>query len=250
MMFGSLVNKNKKFDWAPKFDERSKLYGVSEIIPEKTHENSKLWKEGPVLDQGHEGACVGFGWTAHAICDPNAPAATPWVGWLNDLARSFYKRAQKLDKWPGEDYSGTSVLAGAKVMKEKGLISEYRWCFSIDELRDAVVNIGPVVIGIPWYSGMYDVRHVMEKGKDSYALVEISGDLVGGHCITVTGYDFETKMFRWRNSWGKWYGIGGSAYIKEEDLNSLVANRAEMCIPIKTDAENISKILHENIDSM
>ena len=70
--------KNKRFDWAPKFDERSKLYGISEIIPEDIQIKSKLWKEGTVLDQGSEGSCVGFGWLAQLLCQPNAPQQQPW----------------------------------------------------------------------------------------------------------------------------------------------------------------------------
>jgi hypothetical protein len=63
------------------------------------------------LDQGKEGACVGFAWS-HEL------AAYPVRVEVDDeFARSkIYAEAQKIDEWPGEAYHGTSVLAGAKVV--------------------------------------------------------------------------------------------------------------------------------------
>jgi len=214
----------KTLDWSPLFDKRSRDYSVRSIFSKDIKEETKMWKEGTVLDQGSEGACVGFGWTAELLSEPFAPNKQPSELVGNTIANSFYKRAQKIDEWPGEQYEGTSVLAGAKIMMQDGHIEEYRWCFSIEDLRDSVIQLGPVVIGVNWYEAMY---MTLPNG-----FVKIDGDLVGGHCLTVTGYDAVSKVFRWRNSWGKKYGFNGSAYISYKDLEFLVSERAEMCIPI------------------
>lgn len=219
---------HRTLDWSPNFDERSRDYSIRSTIPDNINEKTKMWKEGTVLDQGQEGACVGFGWTAELLAEPFAPKKQPSFNDGNFIASKIYKRAQKIDEWPGEDYSGTSVLAGAKIMVEDGHIGEYRWCFSIEDLRDAIITTGPVVIGVNWYEGMY---MTLPNG-----FVKVEGELVGGHCLTVTGYDAVGKVFRWRNSWGMYYGFNGSAYITYEDLQGLIEERAEMCIPMNRKA--------------
>jgi len=224
----------RRLDWKPNFDERSKGFGVSDVIaePETQINKSKIWQHGTILDQGKEGACVGFAWTGATIANPMPPEQQPAFEEGNSFAISVYKEAQKVDPWPGENYSGTSVLAGAKIAKEKGIIDEYRWCFSVEDLKDAVLNVGPVVIGVNWYKNMY--------GTDKNGLVSVSGDHVGGHAIMVTGFvnDFDiagnpTPVFEWVNSWGPGYGKGGRGYIKYKDMEKLVGDMAEMCVPIK-----------------
>jgi hypothetical protein len=190
-----------------------------------------MWKEGTVLDQGSEGACVGFGWVNELLSEPFPPAKQPEASLGNAVAYSYYKQAQKIDEWPGESYEGTSVLAGAKIVQREGFISQYRWCFGIDDVRDAVISEGPVVIGVPWYSGMYRT--------DRSGLVVVDGEKVGGHAILLTGYDPSMvvkgkprEVFRWRNSWGTSYGVNGSGYIKVSDLKELIKTSGEACVPI------------------
>lgn len=222
----------RRLDWVPSFDQRNRLYGIRSLLDEnKSKRSAKFWKEGTVLDQGSEGACVGFGWLAELIAEPYVPDEQPTPEFGNMLAHHFYKQAQQIDEWPGDDYSGTSVLAGAKIMKEYGYIDEYRWCFDIDDIIDAVVSKGPVVIGIPWYSGMYRTN--------SLGLSSPIGQKVGGHCITLTGYHpakifgrQSLEVFKWRNSWGEDYGVGGSGYITVLDLRKLFEEGGEACIPI------------------
>ncbi|MDA8874870.1 hypothetical protein N9H78_04335 [Winogradskyella sp.] len=226
------MNMERRLDWIPSFDERNKLYGIRGTFGSVPVERkAKFWKEGTVLDQGREGACVGFGWLAELIAQPYTPDEQPTQEFGNKLAKLFYKEAQKIDEWPGDDYSGTSVLAGAKIMKQYGYIDEYRWCFDIDDIIDAVVSQGPVVIGIPWYSGMYRTN--------SLGLTGPTGDNVGGHCITLTGYHpakifgrQSLEVFKWRNSWGEDYGVNGSGYIRVSDLRNLFEEGGEACIPV------------------
>lgn len=221
-----------KLDWRSSHDERSKNYSIRSLIGNiKIKKEKRMWQEGVVLDQGSEGACVGFGWMGELLAEPASPDEQPDVDFANDLANSYYKRAQKIDQWPGEDYEGTSVLAGAKIIKEEGFIKGYRWCFGIDDVRDALITTGPVVIGIPWRQGMYSTK--------SNGVVSVTGKEVGGHCLVITGYDPEFKIgsktyevFRWRNSWGNDYGINGSGYIRVSDLEKLLAKTGEACVPI------------------
>lgn len=233
-MLGRFFRASRTLDWRPNHDERSREYAIRSVLPRRVAPRRVMWDEGVVLDQGSEGACVGFGWTADLLCEPVAPTEQPSVRDAERYALEHYRRAKAVDEWPGEDYSGTSVLAGAKVLKRDGHISEYRWCFSVRDVRDAVITEGPVVLGVPWHEGMYETR--------PDGLVTVTGDRVGGHCIVVTGYDpaldlgdgeGPREVFRWRNSWGESYGVGGSAYVAYSDLGSLLSGQGEACVPIR-----------------
>ncbi len=221
-----------RLDWQPRHDPRSLDYPIRARLG-TVEERPRMWDTGTVLDQGREGACVGFGWTAELLASPRPAKVDEPAG--NAYALGIYKDAQTIDEWPGETYSGTSVLAGAKVTTARGHMGEYRWAFGIEDVRDAVIAEGPVVIGIPWHQGMYDTR--------PSGLVDVDGPLVGGHCILLTGFhpamrlrgeDWHARfhVFKWRNSWGAQYGVNGSGYIRYEDLAALLSGWGEACVPV------------------
>ena len=221
-------------NWVPRFDERSRAYPIRELLRPTLVRKDRLWRPGQILDQGREGACVGFGWTAEALGSPvrvdllwmkiDAPKEP------NAFARNVYHQAQKIDQWEGEAYSGTSVLAGAKVMSSLGLLKQYRWAFSIDDVIDTVVSRGPVVIGIPWYYGMYTAPN---------GILKVSGSKVGGHCILVVGYKVSDPAFGGedslilQNSWGEGWGNKGLARIRKSELAELLKNGGESCVPVQ-----------------
>jgi len=226
--------RSRTFDWRAFFDPKSLEYKAFYLFDDKKPLKKKIWETGPTLDQGREGACVGFAWTAELMAQPSKPIPMPRVDVANRYAKGVYREAQTKDIWPGEDYSGTSVLAGAKVLKERGFLESYSWCFSVEELKYAVTQLGPAVIGVNWYRGMYKTKTVDEK-----SFVDISGKKVGGHALTIIGYDpkvmingKKTECFIWKNSWGNNYGDNGHAYITVEDLEKLAAERTELCIPL------------------
>lgn len=230
------------FDWVPRFDEKSKDFGVREILPKESIISSSSWSYGPQLDQGREGACVGFAFTHGLLAKPLPIDPEPEIMPATKLAQSIYRNAQKIDEWPGHDYDGTSILAGAKIARRRGYIAEYRWCFTIEDIRDTILNVGPVVAGVLWN------RHLsfpMHSG-----LVHLGSDLGNGHAILIDGYfpnmkfgNVEHEVFRFKNSWGSSYGIGGSAFIKAADLKKLLDAGGEFCVLISKQNNFISKDL-------
>jgi hypothetical protein len=223
----------RKFDWRPKFDPRSKNYSLRDTLRSTPRRVDTLWRVGPILDQGSEGACVGFGWTAQTLADPFSSDLTkiPKAHVPKEpqpFAFYVYKSAQKIDEWPGEDYEGTSVLAGARIMKRYKLISSYSWAFSLDDVVDGIIARGPVVLGIPWYESMYEAP----RGR-----VVVSGKEVGGHCILAVGYRRSSEKFGGResvilqNSWGPSWGESGLAEISLDDLSALLRKQGEACLP-------------------
>lgn len=222
----------RTFDWRPRHDPRSRNYPIRSTFGRQTPV-SITWRTPKPLDQGREGACVGFGWTAEALTTPVAvdltKLAASGIVEPNQFARNLYRQAQTIDEWPGEDYSGTSVLAGAKVMQSLGLLKEYRWAFGIDDVALALATTGPVVLGIPWYSGMYEAPG---------GFLEVKGSIVGGHCILAHAYRLPGVIFPddaaigLLNSWGPEWGNDGKAWIRQTDLAKLLTN-GEACVPFR-----------------
>lgn len=207
----------RTFDRLQQFDERSRRYPIIALIEER-QPRARGWSLRTQLDQGAEGACVGFAW-AHEL------AAVPRkVTVSNEYARNIYRRAQQLDIWPGEGYEGTSVLAGAKTVMEQQHMKEYRWAFGINEALLAISYAGPVVFGLDWYRGM------MDTNPEGY--IHLTGEVMGGHAIVGIAVHTKTRRVVLQNSWGGNWGNAGRCYLAWEDLAKLLADGGECCVPV------------------
>ena len=227
---------NRTLDWKPRFDERSKSFPVRGMLRKAPKRVNTLWLTGPILDQGKEGACVGFGWAAKVLADPFAVDLGKLTTRVKvprtpaPFARKIYAEAKKVDEYPGEDYEGTSVLAGAKVLQSYGVVKAYSWAFSVDEVIDGIISTGPVVLGINWYDGMYEAPN---------GVLTVSGPQVGGHCILAVGYNVSSKKAGGeatvilQNSWGRGWGVNGLAEIKVSELARLLNEQGEACLPLQ-----------------
>jgi hypothetical protein len=211
------------------FDERSKAFPIRSLLTaeQQRKPRSYTWRLDTHLDQGEHGSCVGFGW-AHELL------ARPMVARGIDYTYAFeriYWEAQKIDDYPGGEYpgadpqeGGSSVLAGAKIVQAAGHMKEYRWAFSLDELILALSYAGPVVLGINWLDGMFQ--------PDENSVIHATGDIAGGHCILASGVNLKSKLIRLEQSWGVSWGIDGHCYISFDDMDTLLNEQGEACIPV------------------
>ena len=168
------------------------------------------------LDQGAEGACVGFGTSAELAAEPVVIPAT------GRSAQLLYEAARREDaKMNGGvelDGEGASVLGGLRAARANGSIQGFAWAQSSRQLRDAVLVHGSVILGTEWTEGMDQL--------DADAVARAVGKSRGGHCWTVVGY---YPQFRGRgefyeaiNSWGPGYGDRGMFRISRTHLDKLV----------------------------
>lgn len=230
----SIAPEDRVLDWAPKDDPRSLNFPARTLFRKQSVVNW-TWRAPSPLDQGREGACVGFGWTHEALTTPVPVDFTRLANKLlpadPDLfARTLYRDAQLVDEWGGEEYEGTSVNAGAKVMRDRGLLREWRWAFGVDDVIMSIINIGPVVLGINWYADMYQAPG---------GILSVGGLHVGGHCIIAmavrkAGVIFENEeAIGILNSWGPSYGKNGRAWIRKSDLARLLSEQGEAAVPVR-----------------
>jgi hypothetical protein len=232
------------FDRIPSRPDPRRLvsFNLASLIDGQTP-RSYTWPLEHILDQGEEGACVGHGITHEAVAKPKPVTFSgrtlpdwatltvegQWIG-NNEgaLAQAFafdiYDQCRRTDEWPGEDYDGTSVAAGARAMKAAGLWESYRWTEDVEDFATAVSRHGPGVIGVDWYAGMMDT--------DPAGYIHPVGRVLGGHCIVVLGYNVARQEFTLANSWGTGWGRNGRAKIRKQHMAYLGSQGGEFLIPV------------------
>ncbi len=204
-------------------DERDRNFPLRIAEPVAVEGKKRWWEGGAWLDQGNTGTCVGHGW-AHEIED--APVTHP-----NDVVDPYaiYDLATVLDPWPDNDHDvngGTSVRAGAQAAQQLGFIGQYLWAFNIDTVIQAILTMGPVVVGTNWYGGMFEPRWDGDR-----AIIEISGAVVGGHCYVLNAVNTTSGWFRMKNSWGRGWAKQGHASISIDAMARLLSEEGEACMP-------------------
>ena len=225
---GGFKTSDPRLDRLPQSDPRNRQFDIADhprfgAVAMK----GRTWAMNERLDQGREGACTGF---ARAHDFASSPHPLPNI--TNEFAQALYKLAQKYDEWPGEEYSGSSVLGALKAAKVLGFIGEYRWAFDIDDLILALATLGPVVMGTDWTEGMFNTR--------PNGLLVPEGNVAGGHSYMLRGVILSKShmrrvlndrneplregcfLVRGTNSWDKDWGINGEFLMWSDDVERLL----------------------------
>jgi Papain family cysteine protease len=219
-------------------DFRDRMY-VSTLIEVPTHiPLEDYWAYAvPVLDQGQEGACTGFGLATVAnyllrrrrvMSDPTAVSP-----------RMLYDMARRYDEWPGESYSGSSARGAMKGWHKHGVCAETVWPYRAKRGGEKGLSPGRVEDAQARPLGAYfRVNHKdlvalhaalsevgilyatasVHEGWDQVGadgLIPPSDKILGGHAFAIVAYD--TEGFWIQNSWGPDWGHRGLARILYED---------------------------------
>ena len=218
-------------------DFRDKMYQATLVeVPPRVELKEYLKFEVPILDQGQEGACTGFGLATvvHYLfrCRKVEPDPTPIS------PRMLYEMAKRYDEWPGEDYSGSSARGAMKGWHKHGVCSEKIWPYvtkrnncrlTPERMTDAVrrplgayyrVNHKDLIamhsaiaeVGILY--GTATVHEGWDEVKRD-GLIPFRGNYTGGHDFAIVAYD--ERGFWIQNSWGPDWGAQGFALISYDD---------------------------------
>lgn len=217
-------------------DERDKQYPAKRprkprgLLTAATYRNwyDLIWRG----DQGNTSECVAYS-ALHRI--ENAPVTYKEAGPILK-PHDVYEAAQEIDEWPGSNYEGTSVRAGAKVMQSKGLIKEYQWAQDFATFTDLVHYSGPMLVGTMWYWSMFTpVWSKDASGKYRWMLeIDESEGEAGGHAWLVNGVSRTSRTFRMLNSWGSSWGSSGHAWLSFETMERLVFGEyGEACLYVE-----------------
>ncbi|MDP2923083.1 MAG: C1 family peptidase [Candidatus Omnitrophota bacterium] len=213
-----------------KFDARDYLmraYLPVVKLPKKVDHTQKM---SPVREQGEEGTCVGF---AVASGMKEYQEFLDYEKLVELSPRFLYTEARLIDGMPGLE--GTTIRASMQALKKKGVCQERFWPYSVhqkdkpkagakanakkfriityarilnlNELRMNLSSIGPVVLGIEVFKGMFKTKTgIVPLPKKNEASL-------GGHAICAVGYTDEKKLIKFKNSWSTKWGEKGFGYL-------------------------------------
>lgn len=227
-------------------------------VPQTRPLDDYLAHKVPILDQGTEGACTGFGLATvvHYLLNTRKH----WPDNTTVSPRMLYDMARRYDEWEGTSYSGSSCRGAMKGWQKHGVCTETRWPYlpgtaanapaealTNDRATDAVgrplgayfrVNHRDVVsmhtaiaeVGVVYVSCV--VHEGWSRVKSDGVIVP-GGKTLGGHAFAVVGYD--AHGFWFQNSWGKTWGREGFGHLRYDDWleNATDAWVARLGAPIQ-----------------
>lgn len=204
-------------------DERDNGFMLKSVLkstPQITHKY--WWPSGWWGDQGYTPQCVGYSWV-HWLAEGPITQKGSRINGKFPIDPSFvYHEAQKIDYWPGEDYDGTSVRAGAQILQREGFIGSYYWAWDVQTIISALLSTGPLVVGTSWYFDMFF--------PDENGLITATDVNMGGHAYLLDGINIKKQLIRIKNSWGRSWGKNGFAYISFDDMDKLIKENGEACL--------------------
>jgi hypothetical protein len=219
----------------------------------------------PILNQGQEGACTGFGLatTVHYLMRTRKVDRNETLVSM----RMLYEMAKRYDEFPGETYSGSSARGAMKGWHKHGVCADSLWKYSpggVDRLLTAQraedarnrplgayfrVNHKDLV---SMHSAISEVGILYVTGNvhDGWGKVDAQGVIPytpetpvrGGHAFAIVAYDREG--FWIQNSWSESWGKGGFAKITYDDwlANGMDVWVARLGVPVKRLSDEASAI--------
>lgn len=198
----------------------------------------------PIMNQGACGSCVAFASIATLETQLNISSLVPNLnmqlspqhlfacgggycsfGWRPEPAAKQLMKVGVVDEAcmpyesgaTGEDVSCRSVCSEASKRVVK--ISDYNkptWLFkSINKVKKALLK-GPLVTTMTVYEDFMVYKSGVYK--------HVAGNSLGGHAVSLVGYDDVKQAFLIRNSWGVEWGDKGFVYISYEDTSGIGNN--------------------------
>jgi hypothetical protein len=208
----------------------------------------------PILDQGKEGACTGFGLATVANfllrCRhkmPSQECVSPHM---------LYALAKRYDEWPGEEYSGSSARGAMKGWHKHGACveglwpkDERRWCDARKRPLGAYFRVNHKDL-IAMHSALAEV-HILyataavHTGWDAVGadgIIKHESEMTGGHAFAIVG--FGQRGFWIQNSWGKEWGRKGFGLVTYDDWleNGTDVWVARLGAPVELAAEGTTRV--------
>jgi hypothetical protein len=190
----------------------------------------------PILDQGQEGACTGFGLATVVHYLLRKRAVVPDSAQVSP--RMLYEMAKRHDEWPGEEYSGSSARGAMKGWHKYGVCEEDLWPYVFNKVDRVLTdkraqaaarrplgayfrvnhkNLVAMHAALAEVGILYATSMVHEGWNDvgSDGQVPFSESKLGGHAFAIVAYDQDGFWFQ--NSWGPTWGLRGFGHLSYDD---------------------------------
>lgn len=215
----------------------------------------------PILDQGQEGACTGFGLATviHFLLKTRKTIST-----TDQISpRMLYEMAKKYDEWAGEDYVGSSARGAIKGWHKHGVCLHSLWPYDpanpdknltaarvenaanfplgayyrvnhkdFSALHCALAEVGILFATSRVHDGWFHPD--VTTGEISYE----GQDIAGAHAFAIVGYN--ENGFWIQNSWGTKWGKNGFALVSYDDwaANATDVWVARLGAPVRLQSPN------------
>lgn len=224
-----------------KFESKDYVYQPSDI-PIRPIVDLREW-DSLVEDQMQLGSCTGNAVTnAYELMVKKL-----YPEYFVELSKLFvYYNARVLEGTINED-SGASIKNAVKGVYNFGVCKEELWPYNIDKFdekpsqesyKDAasrkllkymkVVSVNDLVNAVnynyPVVIGMTIFEDFLSLNKDNYTLSENDYYTypIGGHAVTIVGYNLEEQLFLVKNSFGADWGLNGYFYMSFDYVKDYV----------------------------
>lgn len=216
---------------------------------------------GNVMNQGNCGSCVAFASVATLEAQVSIVNGAPWLkpsfspaalfecggggcdsGWQLGSAARALKTTGIPDEAcmpyrlgsTGEDESCSMKCADAdkRSLKIKGSKS-YGGIFggaSADAIKKALLE-GPMMTSLRVYEDFLQYSSGVYK--------HVTGSMVGGHAVSLVGFDDQKRAWLIRNSWGPEWGEGGFAWMSYDDISGIAGEAYHFDVTPQTSYINI-----------
>jgi hypothetical protein len=187
--------------------------------------------EVPILDQGTEGACTGFGLATNVNyllrkrkVVPDQRSVSPWM---------LYALAKRYDEWPGENYEGSSARGAMKGWHKHGVCAAELCGSSIRLSEEALKEAPKRSLGayfrvnhkdlVAMHSAIAEVGilyatasvHTGWENVGADGVIKKADQIIGGHAFAIVAYDEHGLWIQ--NSWGPGWGKQGFARLTYDD---------------------------------
>lgn len=195
----------------------------------------------PILDQANCGSCVAFASigtleTQYKIASGFAPfniklstqnafscgGGACDYGWFPEAAARYLQNHGVPDEAcmpytsgaTGQDVACEASCADTnqRSVRIGSYTTPSRSAQSVDAVKRALQH-GPLVTTLSVYADFMNYQSGVYK--------HVTGDFLGGHAVSIIGYDDTQRAFIIRNSWGTGWGENGFAYISYDDESGV-----------------------------
>lgn len=202
---------------------KNRDYPVRELFSAAELASQRWFRSVRPFDQGETSSCVGQGVCGLALTWPFS-AQHPLEILAMIRPYDVYRLAQGYDPWAGAEpvYFGTSVVAGFQAARYCGYILKYRWAFGLDEALRTLSEVGPIVVGVNWYSS-FD-----RPAPDGTIAISTGAYVRGGHAMEADEINVEERTVAGPQSWGPTWGDKGRWKMSWDTLGRLLDEDGEV----------------------
>lgn len=243
----------RNYGWKPDLpDFRDHKFKVEHLSPIQSVYLSNKYKLPVVYDQKNLGACtsnsLAFSIHFDLLNKHDQKVIAPWIP-----SRLFIYYNERLLEGTVDQDAGAEIRDGIKTLATYGVCSEDAWQYNQDQfatkpstyayaLAQAVkaikyesldntnkqILVNALLQGFPIAFGMTVYESFESDEVSNTGVVPMPGSneqVLGGHALSIVGYNANTDRFVVRNSWGSTWGLKGYCSIPADYIcNADLAN--------------------------